>query len=283
VNIRESDKVYLNGTEIPREGHILLLGSIVRCDGNMTPEVLARISKAWGYYFTYKYIFENKYVSVKHRIRVWEKTVQMVLLWGLETASLTKSLRRSLDRCQIQMFARMARLRRHWPFETWIEFEKRKFAIGRYLVQYYGLLVSDRLLLKQFSFAGHLARFDGERWAKRVTAWLGCKWKHAGQHNQNWHAYDFQHRWALRGVRCRVELQWENPFWLFFQLHGENWWEVAQDKIRWRKFAPEFQMHYSLQMWDSNPPDLTSYEYHMLDFGVTWNENDAQHLMDFAL
>ena len=59
--------------------------SIIRCDGNMTHEVASRIAKAWTYYHTFRYIFENKFVSVKMRIQVWEKTVMMVLLWGLET------------------------------------------------------------------------------------------------------------------------------------------------------------------------------------------------------
>ena len=60
----------------------------------------------------------------------------MVLLWGLETASLSKMQRKQLDRCQYQMYARMAKMRRHWNAEeSWLDFEKRKVRMGRYLVQ----------------------------------------------------------------------------------------------------------------------------------------------------
>ena len=133
----------------------------------------------------------------------------MVIVWGLETASLSKSLRRALDRCQVQMFARMAQLRRHWPHETWLDFYKKRFATGRWIGQQHGFLLSDRLLLKQYSWAGHLARFE-DRWAKKVTVWKGCHWKSRGQHNVHWKAYDFEYRWAFRGTRNRIELFWEN-------------------------------------------------------------------------
>ena len=68
VNIGESSKVMMGDVEIPRHGQLTLLGSIIRCDGNMTHEVASRISKALTYYHTFRYIFENKYVSVKMRI-----------------------------------------------------------------------------------------------------------------------------------------------------------------------------------------------------------------------
>ena len=184
--------------EIPRHGQLTLLGSIIRCDGNMSHEVASRIAKGWTYYHTFRYIFENKFVSVKMRILVWEKTVMMVLLWGLETASLTKTLRRNLDRCQHQMFSRMAKMKRHWSAnEPWLDFEKRKVRMGRYLVQKHSILLSDRLLSKVFSWAGHVARMSPDKWALRTTLWNGCCWKQSGKHKPAWNNYDVQHRYAL--------------------------------------------------------------------------------------
>ena len=156
VNIGESNKVMMGDVEIPRYGQLTLLGSIIRCDGNMTHEVAARIAKGWTYYHTFRYIFENRFVFVKMRILVWEKIVMMFLLWGLETASLSKTLRKKMDRCQHQMFSRIARMRRKWSAdESWLDFEKRKVRMGRYLVQKHSILLSDRLLSKVFSWAGH--------------------------------------------------------------------------------------------------------------------------------
>ena len=121
--------------EILRHGQLTLLGRIIRCDGHMTHEVASRIAKGWTYDHTFRYIFENKFVSVKARIQFWEQTVMMAWLRGLETASLSKTLRNKLDKCQYQMYSRMAKMRRHWSAdESWLDFEKRNVRMGRYLV-----------------------------------------------------------------------------------------------------------------------------------------------------
>ena len=43
---------------------------------------------------------------------------------------------KNLDRCQHQMFSRMARMKRKWSAdESWLDLKKRKVRMGRYLVQ----------------------------------------------------------------------------------------------------------------------------------------------------
>ena len=166
---------------MPRKGFITLLGSIIRCDGDLWPELTARVNKAWNYYFTFRYIFENKFVAFGTRIIVWEKTVQMVLLWALETCRLSTAQRKALYRCQNQMAARMLRISRKWSTgETFLEFAQRKSKFARWMIQQWSLPVSDRLLDNTFSWAGHVARMSIDRWAKRSILWRGCLWKKSG-------------------------------------------------------------------------------------------------------
>ena len=109
---------------------------------------------------------------------MWEKTVQMVLLWALENCSLSNAQRKALDRCQNQMAAIMLRISRKWSTgETFIEFAQRKSKFARWMIQQWSLPVSDRLLDNTFSWAGHVARMSIDGWAKRTILWRGCLWK----------------------------------------------------------------------------------------------------------
>ena len=182
------------------------------------------------------------------------------------------------------MFSMMARMKRKWSAdESWLDLKKRKVRMGRYLVQKHSILLSDRLLSKVFSWAGHVARMSLDKWTLRFTLWSGCCWKQDGKHNPAWNNYDVQHRYALIGTRNRKELFWENIIFDFFDKKNKIWWVEAQNKENWRRWAPEFKTHYSLEVWDDDPFGLTPQDLLQIDFGERWNEYDAQHLMDFFL
>ena len=139
------------------------------------------------------------------RIKVWEKTVQMVLLWALETCRSSIAQRKALDRCQNQMAARMLRSTRKWSSgESFLEFAQRKSKFARWMIQQWSLPVSDRLLDKTFSWAGHVARMPIDRWAKRSILWRGCFWKKNGKLRCSWNAYEHDFRWKIRGVSKRA-------------------------------------------------------------------------------
>ena len=138
---------------------------------------------------------------------MWEKTVQMVLLWALETCRWSIAQRKALDCCENQMAARMLRSTRKWSSgESFLEFAQRKSKFARWMIQQWSLPVSDRLLDKTFSWAGHVARMPIDRWAKRSILWRGCLWKKNGKLRCSWNAYQHDFRWKIRGVSKRAEL-----------------------------------------------------------------------------
>ena len=167
-------------------------------------------------------------------------------------------------------------MRRKWSAdESWLDFEKRKVRMGRYLVQKHFIPLSGRLLSKVFSWAGHVARMSLDKWILRCTLWNGCCWKQDGKHNPAWNNYDVQHRYALTGTRNRKELFWENIIFDFFDKKNKIWWVEAQNKENWRRWASEFKTHYSLEVWDDDPFGLTPQDLLQIDFGERWNESDA--------
>ena len=90
VNVGESWHLFLDGILVPRKGSITLLGSTIRCDGDVWPELTARVNKAWNYYFTFRYIFENKYVAFGKRINVWEKNGANGIIMGFGNLQFVK-------------------------------------------------------------------------------------------------------------------------------------------------------------------------------------------------
>ena len=132
-------------------------------------------------------------------------------------------------------------MKRKWSAdESWLDLKKRKVRMGRYLVQKHSILLSDRLLSKVFSWAGHVARMSLDKWTLRFTLWSGCCWKQDGKHNPAWNNYDVQHRYALTGTRNRKEFFWEHIIFDFFDKKNKIWWVEAQNKENWRRWAPEF-------------------------------------------
>ena len=139
-----------------------------------------------------------------------------------------KELWKKLDRWQYQMFSMMARMKRKWSAdESWLDLKKRKVRMGRYLVQKHSILLSDRLLSKVFSWAGHVARMSLDKWTLRCTLWNGCCWKQDGKHNPAWNNYDVQHRYAFTGISNRKEPFLEHIIFYFFDKTNRIWWVEA--------------------------------------------------------
>ena len=70
---------------------------------------------------------------------------------------------------------------------------------------------------------------------------------------------------------------------MFFHYEDKVWWEEAIDRNKWRTFAYEFMLHYSLTVHTDDPnADLaTDPELLQIIDGNEWNEFDVQHLRDF--
>ena len=66
-----------------------------------------RLACAWMKYRSLQHALEDKYVSIKLRLKLFESVVSSTLLYGLETAPLTQSLLNRIDVVQRVMLRRM--------------------------------------------------------------------------------------------------------------------------------------------------------------------------------
>ena len=70
-------------------------------------EIDHRLACAWMKYRSLQHVFEDKYVSIKLRLKLFESVVSSTLLYGLETAPLTESLLHRIDVVQRTMLRRI--------------------------------------------------------------------------------------------------------------------------------------------------------------------------------
>ncbi len=74
----------------------------------------------------------------------------------------------------------------------------------------------EAVLAKKWSWAGHVARMDSNRWALRLSNWRNHEW---------WQGQD-QRTTAIRPIRARAGYQsrWENELAKFAERVGWNLW-----------------------------------------------------------
>ena len=90
----------------------------------------------------------------------------------------------------------------------------------------------DRQWIKRYhSWAGHVARLEGKRWAKKALMFKNTKWWRAQQQMETGH----------RHTKTRGNIsKWEGSLVRYHTDH-DRWYEAAQNRERWQKTFPDFE------------------------------------------
>ena len=99
--------------------------------------------------------------------------------------------------------------------EDWIIWTNRKIKTARWAIQKYSIFLSDRIMAKQFSWAGHIARMGPEQWVFGSTSWLGHRWK-LEVCADRYYTYRKDRRWKIVGAARMPWLFWESRLAIFF-------------------------------------------------------------------
>ena len=123
--------------------------------------------------------FANRFSKVSH---VWSFTIEKCLLCAVETMSLTPAQLKLFDHCQILQVAKMMRMKKTWrDGETWIEFHKRRIRVARAYISWNSTgFTSDKILAKNWSWCGHVARLPSSRQALMLSNWCSLQWQKRG-------------------------------------------------------------------------------------------------------
>ena len=141
-------------------------------------ELAHRISAAWGKFNKLRFIFVNKHLSIKGRLKLFNAVVTPTALFGLSTLALTARQLEQLDICQRKMFRSIVGWSRDAD-ATWEETMRRMNA-----------RVSSALRQHPVPSWSSVHRANQHRFAMNLTAknaWPLCAatWSPSSQHNFN--------------------------------------------------------------------------------------------------
>ncbi|CAE8715187.1 unnamed protein product [Polarella glacialis] len=178
-----SATVICHGTvEIPVVDSLVVLGSALRGDTQETITVEHRIEQAWKCFHKWSRLLLCKEAPFASRVSLWQRTVQVSLLWGLQTIRQHKTIDRRLRTTQLLMFRKMRGMGRNMSNEneTWLAWQKRTFRELARWVDGSGTCVVPVLNKSKLSWVRHLARFGcGVREihvVKRLLLWRPLSW-----------------------------------------------------------------------------------------------------------
>ena len=143
------------------------------------------------------------------------------MLWAFQSWTLTAKEKQRLQSVERAMLRRFAGPRRSntEDYILWLRRATRAAEQARDNVGIRGW--TDAVAFKRWSWAGHVARMDAQRWGSRLTKWRGSDW---------WKD-QIQHITHGRPVRARAGhfQRWENELVKFAESSGwDSWWHKAQ-------------------------------------------------------
>ena len=190
----------------------MYLGHKVRLDGDyQETEIERRRGLAWAAFGKLSYILKSPKYSNPQKKKLFDACVLPVLTYGMETSVLTKRVTHKLAVTQRAMERRMLGISlRDRRTNVWIR-ERTKVVD-----------VVERVATLKWRWAGHVARYPGTRWTKKIIEW--------------------QPRQGRRGVG-RPRARWMDDI---RRLAGSTWSRDAQDREEWKTREEAYVQQWTL-------------------------------------
>lgn len=191
--------VTVDGNNIEEVDSYVYLGRLLTPDGDLTSEIKRRITRGWAAFGKMDDIMRSKKASRKLKRKILNEYILPAMIYGCETWALTAVHKEMLSVAQRKMERIMLGITlRHRKRNTWIR-------------QQTGVTdIIDAINSSRHRWAGHVSRFQDNRWTIRATEWTPREWKRP---------------------RGRPRVRWKDD--LISHL-GHTWSRLAKDRQKWK-------------------------------------------------
>ena len=213
------------------------LGAKITMVGDDNAELNNRLHKAWQAFYKHKNILCQKNTNVNKRLLLMERIITPGVFWGAGSWNLREQDIKKLQACQNTMHRMIvgianvdhahldAALKKayqevhHWRISTNIE------------------TWTHKLSHRRFRWAGHVARMNDNRPAKKILMWRGSAWLKQQEHRlgrgrQGHRRHVHVRRWESWIARWRPDIESDHKADI-----SHEWMDVAQDRIEWCRHA----------------------------------------------
>lgn len=200
VMFNGNGRVTINNKEVENVKDYIYLGQkFMLGKENQTEEIKRRTKLAWAAYGKLSFILRNKDIPIHLKTKVFDSCVLPVITYGAQNWVMTKSNMNILRTTQRAMERSM----------LGISLKDRR--TNEWIRQRTGVTdVVEKATKLKWSFAGHVARGDAEKWHKAILSWRPYKHKRP---------------------RGRPRMRWVDDLKL---TAGLNWMQTAQNRHNWR-------------------------------------------------
>ena len=213
-----------------------ILGTTLKMNGRTSVEVAQRLSCGWAKFHQLKPLPTKQDADPRKRLRLFDIAVTKTVLWCSESWLTTQEEKRHLKTVQNSTLRRMVGPRRR-PDEDYVSWIQRATRSAVACARNAGVrLWQDECQKRKWTWAGHVARMDFDRLAKRGMRWRDSEWwslecqfyppqlRPQRPHRTRWF------RWEDELRRYAAKAGW--PSWLDKAHDGKLWLSHCQDFIR---------------------------------------------------
>ena len=197
----DTDKdITLDGVTIEKVEHYIYLGQKITMESSKEQEITRRISLGWQAFGRASTIFKSK-LPLSLKKKAYDQCILPTVTYGAETWNLTKKLTTKLRTMQ----------RAHERIMMGLTWRDKKTAIWiRSQTKLQDIIMTIREL--KWSWAGHIARFQDNRWTKKLTIWTP------------------RENTRKKG---RPKVRWMDD--INQACNTKNWYRLALDRIHWQE------------------------------------------------
>ena len=160
TNFDTQEEIEIEGRKLGRVKEYKYLGQTLKMEDTTKEEVLLRIKSGWMNFGKYKHMLIDQTIPMSLRKRLFNQCVLSTITYGSETWSLTKELEQKLITTQRAMERKMMNL------------SLRDRVNHKIIRQKTGVTdIMEKVRQSKWRWAGHVARFQDNRWTHRLTEW----------------------------------------------------------------------------------------------------------------
>ena len=192
------ESIQVGDVELEEVNHYVYLGQRIEMDPSKEKEVKRRIALGWQAFGRASMLFKDRQVPIIHKRKIYNQCILPAVTYGAETWNLTKQLTLKLRTMQ----------RAHERIMLGITWRDRKTA--EWIRSKTGLIdVVEKVSQLKWKWAGHLARYQDDRWTYKVTFWTPRNFPRD---------------------RGRPKMRWRDDLERF----NKRWQQGAQDRRLWK-------------------------------------------------
>ncbi|KAI8428464.1 hypothetical protein MSG28_007275 [Choristoneura fumiferana] len=197
--------INIDGKTIEYVNEYIYLGKLIQFDINRNEnEVDRRINTTWKRYWAQKEVLKGNY-SLRLKKIIMDSCILPCLTYASQTWTFTNKVKNKILSCQHAMERSILKLKRIDKIRNTDIRRKTKLTDA----------LQHALKLK-WKWAGHLARYQDNRWTLQTTEWIGP---------------------AGKRQRGRQKKRWVDEI---VKTAGNNWMSTAQNKQKWKEMEEAF-------------------------------------------